>query len=80
MTEKSYFDRAGVAVFLIGYKKDVPQGEVYPLSQEEEVKNFFQQLQALEDWLAPPWRAAGAFNTFTLSLPAVASVACNLLV
>ena len=41
MTEKSYFDRAGVAVFLIGYKKDVPQGEVYPLSQEEEVKNFF---------------------------------------
>ena len=80
LTEKSCFVRAGVAVFLIGYKKDVLQGEVYPLSREEEVNNFVQQLQALEDWLAPPWRAAGAFNTFTLSLPAVASVACNLLV
>ena len=80
LTEKSCFGRAGVAVFLIGYKKDVPQGEVYPLSREEEVNNFFQQLQALEDLPAPRCRAVGAFNTFTRSLPAVASVACNLLV
>ena len=79
LTEKSCFVRAGVAVFLIGYKKDVLQGEVYPLSQEEEVNNFVQQLQALEDWLAPRCRAVGAFNTFTLSLPAVASGACKLL-
>ena len=40
LTEKSCFVRAGVAVFLIGYKKDVLQGEVYPLSQEEEVNIF----------------------------------------
>ena len=51
LTEKSCFVRAGVAVFLIGYKKDVLQGEVYPLSREEEVNNF-QHVQALEDWQA----------------------------
>ena len=57
LTEKSCFDRAGVAVFLIGYKKDVPQGEVYPLSQEEEVNNF-KHVQALEDWQASPVTAS----------------------
>ena len=51
LTEKSCFVRAGVAVFLIGYKKDILQGEVYPLSQEEEVNNF-KHVQALEDWQA----------------------------
>ena len=40
LTEKSCFVRAGVAVFLIGYKKDVLQGEVYPLSREERANNF----------------------------------------
>ena len=62
LTEKSCFVRAGVAVFLIGYKKDVLQGEVYPLSQEEEVNNY-QHVQALEDWRA------------LVDKPAVASVA-----
>ena len=57
LTEKSCFVRAGVAVFLIGYKKDVLQGEVYPLSQEEEVNNF-QHVQALEDWQASPVTAS----------------------
>ena len=40
LTEKSCFVRAGVAVFLIGYKKDVLQGEVYPLSRDERVYRF----------------------------------------
>ena len=57
LTEKSCFVRAGVAVFLIGYKKDLLQGEVYPLSQEEEVNNF-QHVQALEDWQASPVTAS----------------------
>ena len=67
LTEKSCFVRAGVAVFLIGYKKDVLQGEVYPLSQEEEVNSFHNKCS--RGGLAGP-----GFE------PAVASIGCNLLV
>ena len=61
------------------YKKDVLQGEVYPLSREERVYRFVYKCRRWRIGWLTPCSAAGSFNTLTLALPAVASVACNLL-
>ena len=76
----SCFVRAGVAVFLMWYKKDVLQGEVYPLSREERVYRFVYKCRRWRIGWLTPCSAAGSFNTLTLAVPAVASVACNMLI